>query len=97
MADGLNATQGSLLRFFYDGPKTGWDLLQQVDAALARLWKSPLATCTGNYGRLRNGSSSWVAAEGYATVIRSPLPPPGGMRSGPGSLRSRGPNRSDFS
>jgi len=36
--DELNATQGSLLGFLHDGPKTGWDLLQAVDATLARFW-----------------------------------------------------------
>ena len=27
----LNATQGSLLGFLFDGPKTGWDLLQEIE------------------------------------------------------------------
>ena len=34
----LNATQGSLLGFLHDGPKTGWDLLQEVSATLSRFW-----------------------------------------------------------
>lgn len=34
----LNATQGSLLGFLHDGPKTGWDLLQQVKGGLDRFW-----------------------------------------------------------
>src|SRR5579862_1223042 len=34
----VNATQGSLLGFLYDGPKTGWDLLQEIDRGLARFW-----------------------------------------------------------
>ncbi len=34
----LNATQGSLLGFLYDGPKTGWDLLQEIDRGLSRFW-----------------------------------------------------------
>ena len=34
----LNATQGSLLGFLHGGPKTGWDLLQEVSATLARFW-----------------------------------------------------------
>lgn len=34
----LNATQGSLLGFLHDGPKTGWDLLQQVEGVLDRFW-----------------------------------------------------------
>lgn len=36
--DELNATQGSLLGFLHDGPKTGWDLLQEVEGGLARFW-----------------------------------------------------------
>jgi DNA-binding PadR family transcriptional regulator len=38
MPDALNATQGSLLGFLFDGPKTGWDLLQEVERGLARFW-----------------------------------------------------------
>jgi DNA-binding PadR family transcriptional regulator len=34
----LNATQGSLLGFLHDGPKTGWDLLAEVERGLARFW-----------------------------------------------------------
>jgi DNA-binding MarR family transcriptional regulator len=34
----LNATQGSLLGFLHEGPKTGWDLLQDVERGLARFW-----------------------------------------------------------
>ena len=34
----LNATQGSLLGFLHDGPKTGWDLLQEAALGLARFW-----------------------------------------------------------
>jgi DNA-binding PadR family transcriptional regulator len=36
--DGLNATQASLLGFLHDGPKTGWDLLDEVSRGLARFW-----------------------------------------------------------
>ena len=36
--DELNATQGSLLGFLHEGPKTGWDLLQAVSATLSRFW-----------------------------------------------------------
>ena len=35
---GLNATQGSLLGFLFDGPKTGWDLLQEIERGLSRFW-----------------------------------------------------------
>jgi DNA-binding PadR family transcriptional regulator len=34
----LNATQGSLLGFLSDGPKTGWDILQLAGTTLARFW-----------------------------------------------------------
>lgn len=34
----LNATQGSLLGFLHDGPKTGWDLLQEASQGLTRFW-----------------------------------------------------------
>jgi DNA-binding PadR family transcriptional regulator len=37
-ADALNATQGSLLGFLCDGPRTGWDLLQEVEHGLSRFW-----------------------------------------------------------
>jgi len=37
MAD-LNDTEGSLLGFLHEGPKTGWDLLQEVSAGLQRFW-----------------------------------------------------------
>jgi DNA-binding PadR family transcriptional regulator len=37
-AAGLNATQGSLLGFLHDGPKTGWDLLQEIERGLSRFW-----------------------------------------------------------
>src|SRR3954469_21034378 len=34
----LNATQGSLLGFLHEGPKTGWELLQEVERGLQRFW-----------------------------------------------------------
>jgi DNA-binding PadR family transcriptional regulator len=34
----LNATQGSLLGFLFERPKTGWDLLQEAAVGLARFW-----------------------------------------------------------
>jgi DNA-binding PadR family transcriptional regulator len=34
----LNATQGSLLGFLHAGPRTGWELLQEAKAGLARFW-----------------------------------------------------------
>jgi len=38
MAETLNATQGSLLGLLYDTPKTGWELLREAQAGLARFW-----------------------------------------------------------
>jgi DNA-binding PadR family transcriptional regulator len=38
MPGALNATQGSLLGFLFDGPKTGWDLLQEIERGLSRFW-----------------------------------------------------------
>jgi DNA-binding PadR family transcriptional regulator len=35
---GLNATQGSLLGFLLDQPRTGWELLQVVEQGLSRFW-----------------------------------------------------------
>jgi DNA-binding PadR family transcriptional regulator len=37
-AQELNATQASLLGFLHDGPKTGWELLQEVEQGLQRFW-----------------------------------------------------------
>jgi DNA-binding PadR family transcriptional regulator len=34
----LNATQASLLGFLHEGPKTGWELLQDVERGLQRFW-----------------------------------------------------------
>ncbi len=34
----LNATQGSLLGLLHDRPKTGWELVQEAKAGLARFW-----------------------------------------------------------
>ncbi len=34
----LNATQGSLLGFLHAGPRTGWDLLREVEGGLDRFW-----------------------------------------------------------
>src|ERR1700704_5746282 len=34
----LNSTQGSLLGFLHEHPKTGWDLLQEAQRGLARFW-----------------------------------------------------------
>ncbi len=34
----LNATRGSLLGLLFDAPKTGWELVQEAKAGLARFW-----------------------------------------------------------
>jgi len=34
----LNATQASLLGLLYEGPATGWDLLEEARRGLARFW-----------------------------------------------------------
>lgn len=34
----LNATAASLLGFLQDGPKTGWDLLQEIDRGFKHFW-----------------------------------------------------------
>lgn len=34
----LNATQGSLLGLLHGGPRTGWELLREVEAGLSRFW-----------------------------------------------------------
>lgn len=34
----LNATAASLLGFLHDGPKTGWDLQQAVEASIGNFW-----------------------------------------------------------
>ncbi len=34
----LNPTQGSLLGMLHDGPRTGWELLQEARGGLARFW-----------------------------------------------------------
>jgi DNA-binding PadR family transcriptional regulator len=38
MPEDVNATQGSLLGFLFDEPKTGWDLLQEIERGLSRFW-----------------------------------------------------------
>ncbi|MGH9305938.1 MAG: PadR family transcriptional regulator [Acidimicrobiales bacterium] len=51
MANEINPTQGSLLGFLFDGPKTGWDLIQEVQKGLARFWN---LTPSHVYRELRN-------------------------------------------
>jgi DNA-binding PadR family transcriptional regulator len=47
----LNATQGSLLGFLYDDPKTGWDLVREIEAGLGRFWN---VTSSHVYRELRH-------------------------------------------
>lgn len=47
----LNATQGSLLGFLHGGPKTGWELLQEVEGGLSRFWN---VTSSHLYRELRS-------------------------------------------
>ena len=57
----LNATQGSLLGFLHDGPKTGWDLLQVSATTLARFWN---VTSSHVYRELKTLASRGLVAEG---------------------------------
>jgi len=34
----LNGTQASLLGFLHEGPRTGWELLQEISSGLGRFW-----------------------------------------------------------
>jgi len=34
----LNGTQASLLGFLHEGPRTGWQLLQEISSGLGRFW-----------------------------------------------------------
>ena len=34
----LNGTQASLLGFLHEGPRTGWELLQEISGGLGRFW-----------------------------------------------------------
>ncbi|GAA3622034.1 hypothetical protein GCM10022419_129640 [Nonomuraea rosea] len=36
--DDLNATGASLLGFLHDAPKTGWDLLQEIERGFGHFW-----------------------------------------------------------
>ncbi len=63
--DGLNATQGSLLGFLLEGPRTGWELLEEVRAGLSRFWN---VTTSHVYRELR-------ALEDRRLVVAGPTGP----------------------
>ncbi|HXQ60269.1 MAG TPA: PadR family transcriptional regulator [Acidimicrobiales bacterium] len=56
----LNATQGSLLGFLHEGPKTGWELLQEVEGGLSHFWN---VTSSHVYRELRT-----LEDRGFATA-----------------------------
>jgi DNA-binding PadR family transcriptional regulator len=57
----LNATQGSLLGFLYDDPKTGWDLVREIEAGLGRFWN---VTSSHVYRELRQLERSGLVTGG---------------------------------
>jgi DNA-binding PadR family transcriptional regulator len=57
----LNATQGSLLGFLLDRPKTGWDLVKEIEAGLDRFWN---VTSSHVYRELRTLESSGLVTSG---------------------------------
>ena len=73
----LNATQASLLGFLHDGPRTGWELMQEVQRGLQRFWN---VTSSHVYRELR-------ALEGRGLIEPGP---PGPRDSRPYSLTASG-------
>ena len=59
----LNATAASLLGFLVDGPKTGWDLVESVEASVGYFWN---ITRSQVYRELKT-----LAAAGYVTEKRA--------------------------
>lgn len=57
----LNATQGSLLGFLYDDPKTGWNLVREIEAGLGRFWN---VTTSHVYRELRQLEAAGLVAAG---------------------------------
>jgi DNA-binding PadR family transcriptional regulator len=66
----LNATQGSLLGFLHEGPKTGWELLQAVEGGLSRFWN---VTSSHVYRELRTLEDRGLATAG-APGTRAKVP-----------------------
>ncbi len=73
----LNATQGSLLGFLHDGPKTGWDLVREIEAGLDRFWN---VTSSHVYRELRTLEGSGLVASG----------PPGARERRPFTITAAG-------
>jgi len=59
----LNATAATLLGFLQDGPKTGWDLVQAVEASVGNFWN---ITRSQVYRELKT-----LAVGGYVTEKRA--------------------------
>jgi DNA-binding PadR family transcriptional regulator len=57
----LNATQASLLGFLHDGPKTGWELLQEAERGFQRFWN---VTSSHVYRELRALEAKELVTEG---------------------------------
>ena len=92
----LNATQGSLLGFLHDGPKTGWDLLQQVEGVLDRFWN---ITPSHVYRELRALEERGLVKAGDPGPVigdPSPSPPPADGHFAAGSPSRRVLSRSGF-
>ena len=62
-SDDLNATAASLLGFLHDGPETGWDLVEAVEASVGYFWN---VTRSQVYRELKT-----LAARGYVTAKRA--------------------------
>ncbi len=75
--DELNATQGSLLGFLHDEPKTGWDLVREIEAGLGRFWN---VTSSHVYRELRRLEASGLVAAG----------PPGARERRPFAITAAG-------
>ena len=97
-ANELNATQGSLLGFLHDGPKTGWDLLQEVEGGLDRFWNITSSHVYRELRTLEDRGLVKAAPPGRANGGRSRSPPPGdagvpraGSREPPGPEQIRFP------
>ncbi len=75
--DELNATQGSLLGFLHDEPKTGWDLVREIEAGLGRFWN---VTSSHVYRELRRLEESGLVTAG----------PPGARERRPFAITAAG-------
>ena len=95
--DELNATQGSLLGFLHDEPKTGWDLVREIEAGLDRFWN---VTSSHVYRELRAPRGLRPGHRrgrpGRVTAVPSPSPPPAGGPSGGWIAEPPGPEQIRF-